>query len=260
MPPPLMRLFFTVLVVFFSGAGETSPQCRNLLDSGDLCYKRFDNVRALAFYRGVHEQCPTLYEGVMKMTRALLDHGEDLNTTQSDTFFIQSLRYADTMQRYYPDSGQAYFLKALAAANFVRLKSKRQRFTYASIIFSNVNKSIELMPSFSPGYVLLGVYYREVASMRALDRLLARMFLGRIPEGTLDDSRRVLEKALGLSRQNIGAHLELAKTEIAMHNVKRAIELLKETDTLPAQWHGDAAMKKEERRLLEKLVKQSLKG
>jgi hypothetical protein len=228
-------------------------KCGNLLDSGDLFYKRFDNFRALSYYRGAREHCPALYESIMKTTRAFIDCGEDRDSGESDTFYAQGLRSADTLLRQYPDSGQSYFLKALAAANFVRLKSRKQQLAYSGTIFKYVNKSIELMPSFAPAYILLGAYYRNVASATALDKLLARIFAGGVPEGTLEDSRSALEKALKLSQENVDAHLELAKTEIAMHDYKKAIVVLKEMNTLPLQWHLDKKIKEEGLRLLEKL-------
>jgi hypothetical protein len=250
-----------LLLLFLPSFGEDRPEvrspnssnCANLLDSGDRCYASFDNFRALSFYRGARERCPALYESIMKTTRALIDCGEDRNSGESDTFYAQGLRCADTLLHYYPDSGQSYFLKALAAANFVRRKGRKQQLAYAEIIYKYVNKSIELTPSFSPAYILLGAFYRKVASATALDRLLARMFVGGVPKGTLKDSRIALEKALELSPRNVEAHLELAKTEIALRNDKKAAILLKEMNTLPLQWHLDKKVKEEGRQLLEKL-------
>ncbi len=51
-------------------------------------------------------------------------------------------------------------------------------------------KAIQLDPSFAPSYTLLGVFYREVASLNWLERMLAGS-LGVLPKVTLADAERM---------------------------------------------------------------------
>lgn len=233
--------------------GLEQPVCSLLLDSGDTSYCKFDNLTALDQYKRAYGQCPDSYDALMKMTRAYIDHGSDMNTKEAIDFFKQGLYLTDILQLRYPDSAQSYFLKAVAAANITRLKKGTQRVKLARVIEYNAKKSIVIAPSFAPAWVLLGGYYREVATANFLLKAFARIFFGGLPEGTLEDSHRTLQKALQLSPGNVYAHLEFARTNAAMGKKNEAIASLRQMQNLPLAWHLDSKLKEEGRQFLVQL-------
>jgi tetratricopeptide (TPR) repeat protein len=245
---------FLILVCLCTGAIAELP-CGALLDSGDTAYARFDNRSALVFFSTAYQQCPERYDALMKMTRAFMDAGEDRGDTGSGPMYRAGMRYADTMQKRYPDSIQSYFLKAVAAGNLALITYGRERMMLGRIAGQNAEKSIDLSPSFAPAYLLLGIYYREIATVGVFQAMLARVFLGGMPHGTLEDAELALRKALELSPCNVEALLEYARTAVAMDNNKEAIAALEKMQFCPNVWHSDAKIKKEGLDLLEKLRK-----
>ena len=233
----------------------TEPPCEVFLDSGNIGYERFDNRLALDNFTRAFKRCPDRYDPLMKMTRALIDEGEDINARPSESLYVEGLRYADTMLHRYPDSGQSYFLSAIAAANLARVKKGLKRVPFAMILDKNIRKSIELAPEFAPAYVVRGAFFREVATANPVMKTLAGIFYGWKPLGTLKDSERTLQKALELSPGNIYAFLELAKTYDALGNKEQAIVLLKRMQELPNVWHQDARLKVDGSQLLKYLLK-----
>jgi tetratricopeptide (TPR) repeat protein len=232
-----------------------SPPCGALLDLGDEAYGRFDNIQSLDRYAGAFRKCPDTYDALMKMTRALIDAGEDINAKKSESLFMEGLRYADTLRRRYPDSGQSYFLTAVAAANLAQIKTGMKRVPFAMIIDGNIRKSITDDPRFAPGYVVLGGYCREVAIVSPLVKMLVHLFYGWAPQGTLVESEKVLQQALRLDPGNIYAHLELARTYSAMGKKPDAIALLEHIQGLPDAWHQDKKLKEQGRQILQRLQK-----
>jgi tetratricopeptide (TPR) repeat protein len=243
--------------VFLLAALEPSkgppPECTTLLDSGDACYATFDNFGALGYFQKAHVACPDDYAGFMKTVRALIDAGEDSASSVSESLYVYGARCADTLVQRFPDSAQSYFLRALAAGSTASLRNGARKVAMIRAIEADILRSIEKDPSFAPAYVALGRYYREVAQANPLLKAIARLFFGGIPKGTLLDSENFLRKALSLSPQNVYAHLELARTEAALHHRKESVELLEAMQTLPAAWHLDERAKKEGRVLLEQL-------
>jgi tetratricopeptide (TPR) repeat protein len=231
------------------------PPCGALLDAGDSAYAGFDNMQARELFARAFITCPERYDATMKMTRALVDAGEDINAKKSEALYMEALRYADTLRRRYPDSGQSYFLTAVAAANLAQIKKGMQRVPLAMTIDRNVRMSIKRAPWFAPAYVVLGSYCREVAVANPLLKTLVRIFYGWDPQSTLPESERTLQKALELSPDNIYAHLELARTNVAMGKKKEAIGALERMQGLPIAWHLDAKLKEEGRTLLMQLRK-----
>ncbi len=247
-------IYPAIVAVIMTNASAEPTTCRTMLDSGDSGYSQFDNFRALRWYLRAYDSCGSNYESLMKTTRAYIDAGETANNASSEALFLQGLYLSDSLQRRYPDSAQSYFLKAIAAANITMRKTGRKRIALARIIERNIKKSISLDSSFPPAHAVLGAYYREVATTGIFLRGIARLFFGGVPYGTLDDSRRCLQKALALSPQNIFALLQLARTEEAMGLRNEAVARLKSIEKVPVSWHLDRRLKAEARELLYKLV------
>jgi hypothetical protein len=212
-------------------AHPETPPCAALLDSGNAAYTRFDNIRAL------------------------IDAGEDIDAEKSEPLYLEGLRYADTLRQRYPDSGQSYFLTAIAAANLAQIKKGMKRIPFAMIIEPNIRKSIADDPRFAPAFVVLGSYCREVAIASPLLKTLVRLFYGWNPQGILVESEQVLQNALKLDPGNIYAHLELARTDAAMGKKMEAVRILEQMQGLPIAWHGDKNLKKTGRQILLKMRK-----
>ena len=244
-----------IVTVALIRAGTETNKCRVMLDSGDTHYNLFDNRGALDWYLLADAHCSVNYETLMKKTRAYIDVGGTSITDNAGELIILGFEYADTLQRYYPDSAQAYFLKALASAKITRLKWGFQRIKLAKVIEGNVKISLKLDPSFAPAWVLLGGYYREVASANDFLKVLARIFFGKIPEGTLYDAEDALRKAIALSPENVYANLELARTIAAGNSKEQAIKILEKMQDLPLAWYGDSELKNEGIELLKELRK-----
>jgi tetratricopeptide (TPR) repeat protein len=240
---------FLVAVVFECfGAGQ--DLCVGQIDSGDASYEIFDNFKALEHYGKAYKECPGIFDALMKMTRALVDVGEDFNDKETITFYREALSFTDTMQLHYKDSAQSYFLKSIAAANLFDFLHGKQKLALALVVRSNADKSIELSPSFAPAYIVLGAYYRLVATAGPVQKLLARILYGTVPAGTLQDSKRTLREALRLSPQNIYGRLELAQTLLALGEKQEARDLLESIEHLPVAWHLDKRLKQKAAQLL----------
>jgi hypothetical protein len=248
------RMLFLLLLCMCACTTAELP-CGVLLDSGDAAYARFDNRSALERFTDSYRQSPGRYDALMKMTRALIDVGEDRSDTGSGLLYRTGLRYTDTMLKRYPDSAQSYFLKAVAAGNLAHLTHGKERLAFGRIAGQNAEKSIDLAPSFAPAYIVLGIYFREIATAGVFQMMLAKVFLGGMPHGTLKDAERTLRKAVQLSSCNIDALLEYARTAVAMDNKKEAIVALEKMQACPNAWHSDAKFKEEGHGLLEKLRK-----
>jgi tetratricopeptide (TPR) repeat protein len=234
--------------------GAELPGCRELLDSGDVSYAGFHNAMALDWYRRAYNACSDSFPALMKMTRAYIDLGQEGSTARPESLFVIGLRFADTLRQRYPDSGQAYFLTSVAAGNLCLIRKGARRVGLVRMVEHNAKKAIELEPDFAPAYFVLGIYYREIAIANPILKILARLLLGGIPDGTLKESEQALQKALVLSPDNIFALLELARTDLLMGKKDEAIEHLKRSQNSEPAWYQDKKLKQECERLLQSLA------
>jgi tetratricopeptide (TPR) repeat protein len=244
-----------ILLIALSGQirSEEFTGCRGMLDSGDVSYGEFNNGLALDWYRRAFEQCPDSYEALMKMTRAYIDMGQSVGVFKPESLFMTGLRFADSLRTRYPDSSQGYFLTSVAAGSLCLIRKGARKVMLVRIVERNARKAIELAPDFAPAYVVLGIYYREIAVANPILKFFALFLLGRIPDGTLKDSETALQQALRLSPDYIFALLELARTDLLMSKKNEAIENLKRAQTLKSVWYMDDRLKQECGRVLKSL-------
>ena len=102
-------------------------------------------------------------------------------------------------------------------------------------------------------YLILGVYYREIAGLSWIERLFANTFFGDVPDGSYEDSELMLKKALTFNPNIIVANYELANTYLAEEKDKEAIGLYNELLNIPNNDFRDKYIKDKTRRRLEKL-------
>ncbi len=246
-----MRRFFTVFawltfVVPVVSAEET-PKCESLLRKADEYYKDFQNKEALEMYREAHEQCPDRYEPLMKFTRALNDVGED---TGEHEYYRKALDKAEQMKEEYPDSMMSWFLAGATAANLADNSGPQQKVRLSSKVNDNIRKAIALDSNYAPARVVLGGYLQRVATTGDFVKSLARMFLGDVPEASLEEAEGHLRRALELEPDNMFAHLELARTLISANQKNEAREHLQKVLDLPVTNHQHPQLKKEARQLM----------
>jgi tetratricopeptide (TPR) repeat protein len=239
-------VIFSILLFHFTSLAQN---CRTDIDSGDIYYKKFNNTKAYEFYSKALKTCGG-YEALYKTTRTLNDLGEEKSGNEAAKFYQMALSYSDTLQKMFPDSVQSWFLNAAAAGNLAIYKHGVTQIELAREVYKSATKAIEIDSTFAQAHVILGSYYRDVALAGSLKMKLARAMYGAIPGGTLNDSKRELEKAVELDYKNIFAHLELAKTYYALKDNQNARKQLNIVLSLPDLISQSSKVKKEAKQLL----------
>ena len=221
---------------------------------GDKYYQKFDNKKALVEYQKAYDAASESYEALMKVTRAYNDVGEDLDSDESEAYFKKAVEYAELLQKKFPDSAEAYFYLAATYGNLALFKGGKEKVRLSRNVEKNAQKSIELDSEFAHPYVVLGIYYREVANLNWFLKTFAKTIFGGLPDGTNEDSEKMLLKAIELN-PSIYAHYELAKTYEVMGKVDKSVEHLKKVVELPIVDHQDLMKRADAEKKLSKLRK-----
>jgi tetratricopeptide (TPR) repeat protein len=226
------------------------------IEKGDKYYSRFDNLDAIREYEKAYQLSPNGFDVLSKLANAYNDYGEDLKDSNSDgaeTYFKDAIKYAEILKNKYPKRAESYFLVASAYGNFALFKGGRDKVRLARNLEKYAKKAIEIDPNFAPAYVILGIYYRETATLNLIEKTFATAFLGGLPKGSLDDSTRALLKAEELSPQSIFPHFELAETYEKLNKEDKAILEYRKVLELPLSDHQDKIKKQEADKRIRKL-------
>jgi tetratricopeptide (TPR) repeat protein len=247
----------TVTILFLIAISLASThlyanECQTQIEMGDKYYGQFDNVEALKDYEEAYKICPESHEVLFKLTRAYNDVGEDLEmAAESDGsksgevegYFENAIKHAKLLLDKFPDEATTFFLLAASHGNLGLFKGGKEELILGRDVEEYAIKAIEIDPNFDQAYVVLGIYYREVASLNGLKKVYAESFLGGLPGRTLEDSIRVLTKALELSPESPYVHYDLARTYEELGNKEKAIEHYNKVIELPAVDHDDVRKK-----------------
>ena len=249
-----MHWIFIWGIMFFLCIPLSASDYHAFIAQGDKYYQNFDNKKALTEYQKAYDAAPENYEALMKLTRAYNDVGEDLNSDESEAYFKKAVEYAELLTKKSPASAEAYFYLALAYGNLALFKGGKEKVKLSRNIEKNAQKSIELDSEFAHPYVVLGVYYREIANLNWFLKAFAKTIFGGLPDGTNEDSEKMFLRAIEL-KQSIYAHYELARTYEVMGKRDKAVEHLKKVVELPIIDHQDQMKKADAKKKLSKLRK-----
>ncbi len=238
---------FVLLFITMHSTKLLADECTTHIEKGDKYYEGFENSEALKEYEKAYELCPDQFEPLMKLTRAYIDVGEDLKRDKSngsrakeaEKYLNTAIEHSKILKQKYPNNQASYYLLAVSHGNLSLFKGGRQKVKLGRDIEEYAKRAIELDPNFAPAYVVLGIYYREVAGLNGLQKAFANTFWGGLPNGTLEKSKSALLKALELSPDSPYVHFDLAKTYEEMDRKDKAIEHYTKAIELPAVDHDD---------------------
>lgn len=207
-----LSLFFVLIAVLLSI--EASP--RELLKEADLRYRRFDNLTAKMYYAKALALNPKSYEAMLGVLRAYNDLGEelwDVEDPKAEGFFQAAVDLGGVFLETFPQRPEAYFSFAVAKGNLSLFKGGRDKVLIGQDIEKLLTRAIELDPKFHYAYIVLGVYYREIASLSGFEKFFAELFFGSLPQVTKDQALATIQKSLDLMpTNNLFAFYEFART------------------------------------------------
>lgn len=247
----ITRYIIAFAILILSAGNGIAENAEQLVKQGDLHREHFENLDAAMDYEKAFEIKSSSFEILKKVIISYNDSGEDyrdLDRTRAEEYFNKAIHYAEISRKKFPEKDENYFLQALVYGNLARFSDGKRKVELARNVEENIKIMIQKRPDFAPSYVVLGVYYREVSELSWLTEQFADKLMGGLPDGSLEESREALEKAVSLDPDVIYAQYELAKTYESLKQYKKAIEHYRKVIDLPVTDHLDVLKKQKSER------------
>lgn len=215
-----------ILLILFSISLYGSDY-KNLIKKGDEFYKNFDLRNAVLLYDEAYKSANDDYEVLSRLARTYNDLGEDYyeirDSKNSEAAINNALKFAELLALKYPDSAMTYALLAMSYGNLAMYKGGKEKIKLAHKIKENAEKSIRMNPNNYLPYIILSIYHRQIASLSWLERAFANTFFGKVPDGSLEESEKLMLKALSLQPGISVAmfHLSLTYQEMGKHTKEK---------------------------------------
>lgn len=129
--------------------------------------------------------------------------------------------------------------RAAALGNIAVFEGGKTKVRLCYSIKEELDCSITLNPNDDVAYSILGSFYMALGNVSWIERQLAAIFLGNLPEGGYDESERAFKKAIALSPGVIRHHFELGELYMEQDRYREALEEFQRVVTLPVLLASD---------------------
>lgn len=226
------------------------------IQKGDEYFSEFNNRSALDSYLIAYESAPDSYDVLLRLARSYNDLGEEYyeyrDRDSSELMIRKALKYAQKMEKDFPDSAASYAYLAMSYGNLALYEGGKSKIKLARKIEENAKRSLKINPDQYLSYVILGIYNRQIADLSWFERMFANTFFGSVPDGSFEQSIRMFKKALEIKPRTIVASFQLALTYKAMGEELMEKDLLETLIKYPlTNFRDKFAIKKAKRRLEE---------
>jgi tetratricopeptide (TPR) repeat protein len=251
-----MKKIMIILITFIISYSVYPNNFNEYIQKGDEYYSEFNNKSALDYYLKAYKFMPDGYNILSRLARTYNDLGEEYyeyrEEDSSEVMIRQAIKFSEEMQKEFPDSAATYAYLAMSYGNQALYEGGKEKIKLAHKIEDNAKKSIQMNPGQYMPYVILGIYYRQIADLSWFERMFANTFFGNVPDGSFEQSIAMFQKALALKPNTIVASFQLSLTYKAMGDNKKEKYLLQELINYPEKNFRDKfALKKAKKRLEE---------
>ncbi|MCJ7552583.1 MAG: hypothetical protein MUO34_01750 [Ignavibacteriaceae bacterium] len=253
-----MKLNFSMIILVFCFVNSYGTDYKSLIAKGDEYYKIFDLANAVLLYEEAFKLANENYQVLTRLDRTYNDLGEDYyeikDSKNSKSAINNALKFAELLSSKYPDSAMTYALLAISYGNLAMFKGGNEKIKLAHRIKENAEKSIRMNSDNYLPYIILSVYHRQIASLGWFERAFANTFFGRVPDGSLEESEKMMLKALSLQPEIIIAMFHLSLTYQEMDNEIKEKEWLQKIIDAPIIDFRDKYAKRKARKRLKELA------
>ena len=247
-----------IIVITISSIGYCDG-IQDYLEKGNESYKKFNNLEALSYFEKAYKITPDNFEVLLKLVKTYNAAGEEFyeyrKRTEAEYYINKALEIADKFKTKFPDSAWAYCYLAMSNGNIALFRGGKDKIKYARLVEENAKKSISINPNAYLPYIILGIYYREIAGLSWLERAFANSFWGSVPTGTYEESEKMLKKALSIDPNMVVANFQLAKTYKQMDREQEEKALLQKVLLLPIRDFRDKFAKEKANKRLNDISK-----
>ena len=171
--------------------------------------------------------------------------GREANAKTAESYNQAAIIYAKTALKLYPESDEANVAAAIALGRTILKKTGKEKISLVREIKHYADAALKVNSKNFKAWHVLGKWNYEIANLSTIEKTLASVLYGSLPNATFKTSIAAYEKARSIN-PNFGLnYLELAKAYEKNNNKPKAIALLKVLLTIPVQTEDDPRIRKE---------------
>ena len=174
---------------------STFSQTSESIGRGDTYFNLMRYRDAVAWYK----LDSTKAEAQWKIARAYVCYGDNATTTEKEENFRKAVIAANKCIALEETNANGHTWLAAALGNTAMYEGSKTKVRLCTQIKKELDRAITLNPKDDIAYSILGSFYREIGHISWFEKQLAMTFIGKIPDGTYEDSEKAFAKATTLN-------------------------------------------------------------
>lgn len=216
-----------------------------LLVQGDAEDRSHRGSQALAAFQQAEAIEPRNVGTLLRISKQLSDLGSAQKSADAAKTLRKALDYSQRAVELDPKNAKAHLSLAISYGKLTDHVSNKTKLEYSRIIRTETQKSLALDSSDDFAWHVLGRWHFGVAAIDGVQRALAKLVYGDLPQASNEEAARCLKKATELAPQRIIHHAELAKVYAAMGKTDLEAQAWQDVLGLKAADAEDANYQKE---------------
>jgi tetratricopeptide (TPR) repeat protein len=168
--------------------------------------------------------------------------------------YEQAKTFAERALKANPESADANYVNALVALKMTEVETENKKLiadlkdarTFAE-------KALSINASHGKANYVLGKWNFDMVQFPWAKKAAVKVLFGGMPDGTIDNAFKYMEKSRTLEPYFVQNFLDLAKAYKYDYKPAKAIEVLNQLVKLPIRTSNDAAMKAEGKQILSEM-------
>jgi tetratricopeptide (TPR) repeat protein len=245
MTTPIAGLFLSLIAFFPS----------SLLHQGDEAFARICYPEAVRFYSAALCGSADSAEVFWRLARVYVCQADTSPQDAQLDLYRRAEEYA--LRCIDADSmiSEGHTWRAAALGNIAMFEGGKTKIKLCYAIKRELERSIVLNGRDDIAYSILGSYYMALGNVSWIERRLAAIFLGSLPEGGYPESETALRKAIALAPTVIRHHFELGVLYMRLDRALEAEEELQLVGSLPVRLASDKRRQEEAVTLVAQLTR-----
>lgn len=244
-----------VILILMVGMTVTAQDVNVLMKEAVNFERALKIDEAAEKYQAVVKLEPGNVKALVKLSELYASKGSLLkDKAQQRQMYEKALQYAEAAIAADNKSADAYYARAMVAGKMTDVEDENKKMIqHVKDIKTYADKALELDPNHGKGNYVLGKWYFEIASLNWAKRAALKLLFGGMPDATIEDAIKYMEKGRKLEPYFVANYLDLAKAYRYDNKPMKAIEVLNMLVKLPTRTVHDVAFKAEGRKLLNEL-------
>lgn len=179
-------------------------------------------------------------EVLWRMARHMINDGDGTRDREKkERLYRKSVEYSEAAVRADPRDADARAYLAASYGSYAMFAGGKEKVQLANRIRDELDEALRLDPDNQVALTIYGTWHREVSEVSWIERQLANMFLGSMPDGSLEESIRYLKAAVRVAPKVFRHRYELALSYIAADRLKDAAASFRAALQCPTSWKTD---------------------